>query len=492
MRCLASLLCVILHKFPAEISSRQKLTSYPELAELYNSLLKSIHDAFQQFTDTTAKSHGLLRLQSAFLFLSVTQQVPTHPHAFVDRCIVQLIRLTHRLIVEESNSKSTTPSAMATQSNNVALVALAAASVTDLESSLMVSNSVDLLIISLEMLKCRLNIMTHEMRKNGFGPDLSSIIERSREPKLVRAVIRIIKDWVNVPKNEEHYVPNIKEMVSLFEQLWLSYPRWVNFLKHFLEGSRILLLPESEAPDNSKSQGPDLLTRLLFLIFNNTWDEAHFKELFWLPIFNDVLLCLLDTGKSLQFGGCKRPTEADLLQAVANSRKFSTDRDLDPDDDALKKQEEMEDLKLLNSLSPAEMHELLIKQLARFLMADEHVNSMEQVQASPASLVQGFLTTPDSLTSFFSAPLLTYVAQNFNQWHNIALFLERQTLSASAAAQQEERENTLGLVNVYEKLGDWDHCASAWSLRLDSSEQAIVSFLKALQIDQPVRALDWA
>ncbi|VDK37554.1 unnamed protein product [Dibothriocephalus latus] len=41
----------------------------------------------------------------------------------------------------------------------------------------------------------------------------------------------------------------------------------------------------------------DLLVRLLFLLVSNSWDEAHFKDGFWLPLFFDVLLCTADFSK---------------------------------------------------------------------------------------------------------------------------------------------------------------------------------------------------
>ncbi len=41
-------------------------------------------------------------------------------------------------------------------------------------------------------------------------------------------------------------------------------------------------------PRSTKSPKSSLLVRLLFLLVSNRWDEAHFKDGFWLPIFFDV------------------------------------------------------------------------------------------------------------------------------------------------------------------------------------------------------------
>lgn len=86
----------------------------------------------------------------------------------------------------------------------------------------------DLLITGLEVIKSRLNVVSHEMRKNAFGPDLCLIMDRARDPRLFRTVIKILRDWINVPKSEEHFAPTAREKVSFFHRLWLAYPRWVD------------------------------------------------------------------------------------------------------------------------------------------------------------------------------------------------------------------------------------------------------------------------
>lgn len=68
--------------------------------------------------------------------------------------------------------------------------------------------------------------MNTEMRKNAFGPDFLYILERARDAKLFRAVVRILRDWVNVPKAEEHFAPTAREKVAFFVRLWAAYPRW--------------------------------------------------------------------------------------------------------------------------------------------------------------------------------------------------------------------------------------------------------------------------
>ena len=84
----------------------------------------------------------------------------------------------------------------------------------------------DLLIQTLDIFKARLNVMNADTRKNSFGPDFLQILERARDAKLLRAAVRILRHWMNVPKTEEHFAPTTREKNAFFVRLWGSYPRW--------------------------------------------------------------------------------------------------------------------------------------------------------------------------------------------------------------------------------------------------------------------------
>lgn len=82
--------------------------------------------------------------------------------------------------------------------------------------------------MSLEVIKSRLNVVSHEMRKTVFGPHLCLIMDRARDPRLFRAVLKILRDWIYVPKSEEHFAPTAREKVNFFYHLWQAYPRWTD------------------------------------------------------------------------------------------------------------------------------------------------------------------------------------------------------------------------------------------------------------------------
>nr|CDS25899.2 transformation:transcription domain associated [Hymenolepis microstoma] len=101
VRASSGLIKALLTKYPPEPAHRQKITNYPELCDLYEYVIKFIHEAITTYTDSTSRTPGLVpRLQSAFCLLTTTQQVPINPYAFVDRCLSPLVKLFHRLVLD--------------------------------------------------------------------------------------------------------------------------------------------------------------------------------------------------------------------------------------------------------------------------------------------------------------------------------------------------------------------------------------------------------
>lgn len=51
-------------------------------------------------------------------------------------------------------------------------------------------------MLSLDLVKTRLSVMNMEMRKNFIQVILTSLIEKSPDPKVLRAVVKIVEEWV--------------------------------------------------------------------------------------------------------------------------------------------------------------------------------------------------------------------------------------------------------------------------------------------------------
>lgn len=51
IRSCAGLIRAMLERYPAEASHRQKVTAYPELYDIYSTVLKAIQDSFTMFSE---------------------------------------------------------------------------------------------------------------------------------------------------------------------------------------------------------------------------------------------------------------------------------------------------------------------------------------------------------------------------------------------------------------------------------------------------------
>lgn len=68
-------------------------------------------------------------------------------------------------------------------------------------------------MLSLDLVKTRLSVMSVEMRKNFIQVILTSLIEKSPDPKILRAVVKIVEEWV---KNNSPMAANqVKELVPV-------------------------------------------------------------------------------------------------------------------------------------------------------------------------------------------------------------------------------------------------------------------------------------
>lgn len=59
-----------------------------------------------------------------------------------------------------------------------------------------IAGTSELVMLSLDLVKTRLAVMSMEMRKNFIQAILTSLIEKSTDAKILRAVVKIVEEWV--------------------------------------------------------------------------------------------------------------------------------------------------------------------------------------------------------------------------------------------------------------------------------------------------------
>ena len=84
----------------------------------------------------------------------------------------------------------------------------------------------ELVMLSLDLVKTRLAVMSMEMRKNFIQTILTSLIEKSPDAKILRAVVKIVEEWV---KNNS---PMAANQVSWREDCPVWNPGIFFLLKH--------------------------------------------------------------------------------------------------------------------------------------------------------------------------------------------------------------------------------------------------------------------
>uniref|UniRef100_A0A672KLD8 Transformation/transcription domain-associated protein n=1 Tax=Sinocyclocheilus grahami TaxID=75366 RepID=A0A672KLD8_SINGR len=99
----------------------------------------------------------------------------------------------------------------------------------------------ELVMLSLDLVKERLSVMNMEMRKNFIQVILTSLIEKSPDPKILRAVVKIVEEWVKNSGNTmaTNQVPNPREksilLVKMMTYIEKRFPDDLELNAQFLD-----------------------------------------------------------------------------------------------------------------------------------------------------------------------------------------------------------------------------------------------------------------
>uniref|UniRef100_A0A3Q2UJ62 Transformation/transcription domain-associated protein n=1 Tax=Fundulus heteroclitus TaxID=8078 RepID=A0A3Q2UJ62_FUNHE len=98
----------------------------------------------------------------------------------------------------------------------------------------------ELVMLSLDLVKTRLSVMSMEMRKNFIQVILTSLIEKSPDPKILRAVVKIVEEWVkNNSPMAANQMPNLREksilLVKMMTYIEKRFPDELELNAQFLD-----------------------------------------------------------------------------------------------------------------------------------------------------------------------------------------------------------------------------------------------------------------
>ncbi|KAG9267683.1 transformation/transcription domain-associated protein isoform X2 [Astyanax mexicanus] len=148
--------------------------------------------------------------------LMILKSACSYNSSYIDRLISVFMRSLQKM-VREHLSPQTNPSAP--------------------ETSAVTS---ELVMLSLDLVKTRLSVMNMEMRKNFIQVILTSLIEKSPDAKILRAVVKIVEEWVkNNSPMAANQMPNLREksilLVKMMTYIEKRFPDDLELNAQFLD-----------------------------------------------------------------------------------------------------------------------------------------------------------------------------------------------------------------------------------------------------------------
>ncbi|GLH10296.1 Transcription-associated protein 1, partial [Gryllus bimaculatus] len=162
IRLVHGLMTLLMGIFPPESTTASVASKYEELKCLYTSLGEFISECLASYEKNAKASptslYGpLMMLKAACL----------NNQTYIDRFIIPFMRVLQRMTREHLNpAHKDQPS------------------------------SCELLILSLDLVKNRVVVMSADMRKNFIGSILVGLIEKTQEIKVMKAICKMLKDWM--------------------------------------------------------------------------------------------------------------------------------------------------------------------------------------------------------------------------------------------------------------------------------------------------------
>uniref|UniRef100_A0A671N987 Transformation/transcription domain-associated protein-like n=1 Tax=Sinocyclocheilus anshuiensis TaxID=1608454 RepID=A0A671N987_9TELE len=213
LRAVHSLLSRLMSTFPTEPSTSSVASKYEELECLYAAVGKVIYEGLTNYEKASSANPTQL-----FGTLMILKSACSNNSSYIDRLISVFMRSLQK-IVREHLSPQPNPGAA--------------------ETSTVTS---ELVMLSLDLVKERLSVMNMEMRKNFIQVILTSLIEKSPDPKILRAVVKIVEEWVKNNSGNPmatNQVPNPREksilLVKMMTYIEKRFPDDLELNAQFLD-----------------------------------------------------------------------------------------------------------------------------------------------------------------------------------------------------------------------------------------------------------------
>ncbi|ERE76895.1 transformation/transcription domain-associated protein [Cricetulus griseus] len=212
LRAVHSLLSRLMSIFPTEPSTSSVASKYEELECLYAAVGKVIYEGLTNYEKATNANPSQL-----FGTLMILKSACCNNPSYIDRLISVFMRSLQKMVREHLNPQAASGSTEATAAGTSELV-----------------------MLSLELVKTRLAVMSMEMRKNFIQTILTSLIEKSPDAKILRAVVKIVEEWVkNNSPMAANQTPTLREksilLVKMMTYIEKRFPEDLELNAQFLD-----------------------------------------------------------------------------------------------------------------------------------------------------------------------------------------------------------------------------------------------------------------
>uniref|UniRef100_H2ZTG6 Transformation/transcription domain associated protein n=1 Tax=Latimeria chalumnae TaxID=7897 RepID=H2ZTG6_LATCH len=212
LRAVHTLLSRLMSIFPTEPSTSSVASKYEELDCLYAAVGKVIYEGLNNYEKAANANSTQL-----FGTLMILKSSCTNNPSYIDRLISVFMRSLQKM-VRDHLSPQTAPGGAETNT--------AATS--------------ELVMLSLDLVKTRLAVMSMEMRKNFIQVILTSLIEKSTDAKILRAVVKIVEEWVkNSSPMAANQTPTLREksilLVKMMTYIEKRFPEDLELNAQFLD-----------------------------------------------------------------------------------------------------------------------------------------------------------------------------------------------------------------------------------------------------------------
>ncbi|XP_017462467.1 PREDICTED: transcription-associated protein 1 [Rhagoletis zephyria] len=301
VRLMHAFLTRLMSLFPPDINHKHE-----DLDILYNAISKMISDNLTLYEKSPQPNPP-----SLFGTLMILKACSSNNASYIDRLMLQFIRVLNRLTKDHLNTQGNgQPVASSTDSSHISL---------------------ELLVLSLDLIKNRIIIMGVEVRKLFIGNILVNLIEKSLDVKVLKSIIKMLDEWIRAKEqNPIMQIPSIREksilLVKLMQylekkfsdetELNIQFLEIVNYiyrdeyykqteLTAKLEGAFLTGLRCQDPQIRSKffeildaSMRRRLHDRLLYIICSQAWDSIGTH--YWIKQCIELLVLTTNTMTQIQ------------------------------------------------------------------------------------------------------------------------------------------------------------------------------------------------